>query len=392
MTRTIEEINAKIKAGKVVVATAEEVVGLVREKGVKAATQAVDVVTTGTFGPMCSSGVYFNIRQSTPKIKCGGGKVAFNGVPAYAGWAAADLLLGCTAVSEEDPRNAVYPGLFSYGGAHVIQDLVQGKVVKLTASTYGTDCYPRKEYSVELGLQDFASAVMFNPRNCYQLYNVAVNLGKRTIYTYMGVLKPGLGNANFATAGALSPLLKDPTLRTVGIGTRIFIGGTEGYVVWPGTQHVAEPQRLANGLPQSPSATLAVIGDLKRMNPQYLRAASIVGYGASLAIGIGIPIPVLDEQVMAHAAIPDAEITFPIVDYGEAYPLGRPGGLGRVSMAELLSGHIEVDGKRVSTGCLTSRAKAREVAAELKSRIQNGGFTLSRPVAPLPGAELAQGC
>ncbi len=392
MTRTIEEINAKIKAGKVVVATAEEVVGLVREKGVKAATEAVDVVTTGTFGPMCSSGVYFNIRQSTPKIKCGGGKVSINGVPAYAGWAAADLLLGCTAVSDEDPRNAVYPGLFSYGGAHVIQDLVQGKVVKIVASTYGTDCYPRKEYTVELGLQDFASAVMFNPRNCYQLYNVAVNLAKRTIYTYMGVLKPGLGNANFATAGELSPLLKDPTLRTIGIGTRIFIGGTEGYVIWPGTQHVAEPQRFDNGLPQSPSATLAVIGDLKRMNPQYLRAASIVGYGASLAIGIGIPIPVLDEQVMAHAAIPDAEITFPIVDYGEAYPLGRPGGLGRVSMAELLSGHIEVDGKRVSTGCLTSRAKAREVAAELKSRIQTGSFTLSRPVAPLPGAELAQGC
>lgn len=392
MTRTIEEINAKIKAGKVVVATAEEVVGLVKEKGVKAATEAVDVVTTGTFGPMCSSGVYFNIRQSTPKIKCGGGKATINGVSAYAGWAAADLLLGCSASSDEDPRNAVYPGLFSYGGAHVIQDLVQGKVVKLVASTYGTDCYPRKEYTVELGLQDFASAVMFNPRNCYQLYNVAVNLGKRTIYTYMGVLKPGLGNANFATAGELSPLLKDPTLRTVGIGTRIFLAGTEGYVVWPGTQHVAEPQRFDNGLPQTPSATLAVIGDLKKMSPQYLRAASIVGYGTSLAIGIGIPIPVLDEQVMAHAAIPDEEITFPIVDYGEAYPLGRPGNLGRVSMTELLSGHIEMDGKRVTTGCLTSRAKAREVAAELKSRIQNGSFTLSRPVAPLPGAELAPGC
>lgn len=391
MIRTIEEINAKIKAGKVVVATAEEVVGLVAEKGVSAAAKQVDVVTTGTFGPMCSSGAYFNIPQSTPKIKCGGGKVTFNDVPVYTGWAAADLYLGCTAMSDDDPRNAVYPGLFKYGGAHVIEELVSGKKVRLVAKTYGTDCYPRKEYSVEMGLADFNSAVLFNPRNAYQLYNVAVNLGERTIYTYMGVLRPRLGNANFSTAGALSPLLNDPLLRTVGLGTRIFLGGGDGYVVWPGTQHVAKPARDERGLPLTPSATLAVMGDLKAMSPRYLRGASLAGYGASLAVGLGLPIPVVDEQVMAHAAVRDEDITMPIVDYSEAYPLGRAGNLGRVSMAELMSGQIEVEGKKVSTGCLASRHRAREVAAELKTRIEQGRFLLSRPVAPLPGAELAEG-
>lgn len=269
MLRTIEEINAKIKSGKVVVATAEEVVGLVREKGVKKAALKVDVVTTGTFGPMCSSGAYFNIKQATPKIKCGGGRATMNDVPVYAGWAAADLCLGCTALPDEDPRNAVYPGLFKYGGAHVIEDLVSGKKVKLFVRAHGTDCYPRKEYATELSLKDFNEAVMFNPRNAYQLYNVAVNLSQRTIYTYMGVLRPRLGNANFSTCGALSPLLNDPKLRTVGIGTRIFMGGGEGYVVWPGTQHVADPQRDERGLPLSPSATLALIGDLKGMNPRF---------------------------------------------------------------------------------------------------------------------------
>ncbi len=391
MTRTIEEINAKIKAGKVVVATAEEVVGLVRDKGVAQAARQVDVVTTGTFGPMCSSGAYFNIKQSTPKIKCGGGKVTLNGVPAYAGWAAADLCLGCSALPDEDPRNAVYPGLFRYGGAHVIEDLVAGRKVRLVANAYGTDCYPRKEHTIELGLMDFNSAVMFNPRNAYQLYNVAVNLGEKTIYTYMGVLRGRIGNANYSTAGALSPLLKDPTLRTVGLGSRVFLGGTEGYVIWPGTQHVPNPERDANGLPLTPSATLGLIGDLKQMSPRFLRAASMVGYGATLAVGFGLPIPVLDEQVMAHAAIADADITYPIIDYGEAYPLGRPGNLGRVSMAELMSGQIEIDGKKVPTGCLASRARAREVALELKQRIHDGRFLLTRPVAPLPGAELAQG-
>jgi len=389
LIRTIEEINAKIKSGKVVVATAEEVVGLAREKGVAQAAKEVDVVTTGTFGPMCSSAAYINFRQSTPKIKCGGGRVTIDGVRAYAGFAAADVLIGCSALPNDDPRNAVYPGLFQFGGAHVIQKLVEGKKVKLEVRAYGTDCYPRREYTVELGLEDLNDAVLFDPRNAYQLYNVAVNLGEKTVYTYMGVLKARLGNANFSTAGALSPLLNDPKLRTIGIGTRIFLAGAEGYVAWPGTQHVARPQRDAKDLPLSPSATLALMGDLKQMEARYLRAASITGYGVSLSVGLGVPIPVLDEQVMVHCAVSDEDITYPIIDYGEAYPMGRPGNLGRVSMAELMSGHIEIDGKTVPTGCTTSRVYSRRIADELRQRILRGEFLLTRPVAALPGAELA---
>lgn len=389
MIRSIEEINAKIKSGKVVVATAEEVVGLVKEKGVKKAAAQVDVVATGTFGPMCSSGIYFNIKQPVPKIKLGGGQVFLNGVPGYAGFAAADVFLGCNALLDDGPRNQVYPGLFKYGGAHVIQELVSGKKVKFVAKAYGTDCYPSREYVAQLGLEDFNDAVMFNPRNAYQLYNVAVNLSKRTIYTYMGVLRPRLGNANFGTAGELSPLLNDPKLRTIGIGSKVFLAGAEGYVVWPGTQHVADPARNDKDLPLAPSATLALIADLNKVDAAYLRAASIVGYGASLALSVGIPIPVLDEQVMAHCAVSDQDITFPIVDYSEAYPLARQGNLGRVSMARLMSGRIEVDGKKVATGSMGSRVRSRQTAQELKRRLEEGSFLLTRPVAPLPGAELA---
>lgn len=388
MLRSIDEINAKIRSGKVVVATAEEVVGLVSDQGVKQTARQIDVVTTGTFGPMCSSGIYFNISQSTPKIKAGGGRATLAGVPLYAGWAAADLLLGATALPDEDPRNAVYPGLFKHGGAHVIEDLVKGAKLRLEVKAHGTDCYPRKEYAVELGLEDMVQATMFNPRNAYQLYNIAVNLSKTTIYTYMGVLKPGLSNANFATAGALSPLLNDPKLRTVGIGSRVFFCGAEGYVAYNGTQHVADPQRDERGLPVSPSATLALIGDLKEMSPQWMRAASLTGYGASLAVAFGLPIPVLDEQVIADASVTDQDITYPIVDYARNYPLGRVVDLGRASMAELMSGRIEINGKSVPTGSLTSRLMSRKVAMELKDRIKRSRFFLTRPVAALPGASL----
>ncbi|MBW1679420.1 MAG: hypothetical protein JRJ08_04650, partial [Deltaproteobacteria bacterium] len=56
MDKTIQQINEKIKKGEAVVLTAEEIIDIVDEKGAKKATEEVDVVTTGTFGPMCSSG------------------------------------------------------------------------------------------------------------------------------------------------------------------------------------------------------------------------------------------------------------------------------------------------------------------------------------------------
>ncbi len=386
MPKTIGEINQKIKTGQVVVVTAEEAVGLVRDKGVKAAAREVDVVTTGTFSPMCSSGICFNLKQPVPKMKFGGGRATLNDVPAYTGLAAADLFLGCNALPQDAPRNKVHPGLFKYGGAHVIHELVSGAKVDLAAEAYGTDCYPLRERRQKVGLEEMNDAVMMNPRNGYQNYNVAVNLSDKTIYTYLGRLQPRLGNANYCSAGVLSPLLKDPQFRTIGLGTAIFLCGARGYVVWPGTQHNPDPPRGDNGAPLVPAGTIAVMGDLKMMSPQWLRPMSFTGYGVTLAVALGIPIPILDEEVMARAAAPNEELFAPIVDYAEAYPQGTGEVIGRVSYAELFSGAIEIEGKKVPTGSFSSFSKARQVAGELKTRIASGQFKITRPVAPLPGA------
>ncbi|UCG54500.1 MAG: hypothetical protein JSV32_07955, partial [Dehalococcoidia bacterium] len=187
MAKTIAEINQKIKKGQAVVVTAEEIIDIVRKKGTKQAAQEVDVVTTGTFGPMCSSGAYFNIGHTQPRIKLGGGRVYINDIPVYAGLAALDIFLGATGIPDDDPRNKLYPGEFKYGGGHVIEELLAGKDVRLEASAYGTDCYPRKKLETLIKLVDLNEAVLFNVRNAYQNYNVAVNLSDSTIYTYMGV-------------------------------------------------------------------------------------------------------------------------------------------------------------------------------------------------------------
>ncbi|MCK4518994.1 MAG: homocysteine biosynthesis protein, partial [Candidatus Omnitrophica bacterium] len=354
-------------------------------KGVKKTAQEVDVVTTGTFSPMCSSGAYFNIGHSKPKIKAGGGTAFLNDIPAYTGFAAADLYIGAAALAGDDPKNKIHPGRFRYGGGHVIEDLVSGKDIRLNIVSYGTDCYPRQKLDTLINIKDINEAVLFNPRNCYQNYNVGINLSDEIIYTYMGALKPGLGNANYCSAGQLSPLLNDPFYKTIGIGTRIFLGGGVGYVAWQGTQHNPQVVRTKSGVPKTAAGTIAVIGDLKKMNSKYLKGASILGYGVSLTVGIGIPIPVLNEEVCRYAAVKDEDIYTRVVDYSKEKSKKLKVKLPEVNYAELKSGAIKIKDKEVPTASLSSYIKAKEIAGILKEWIKKGRFLLSEPVDMLPG-------
>ncbi len=387
MAKTIEEINERIKEGKAVVVTAAEIIDIVKQEGTKKAADKVDVVTTGTFAPMCSSGAYLNIGHSKPRTKLGGGRAYLNDVLAYTGFAAADLFIGTNALPDDDPRNRVHPGEFNYGGGHVIEELVTGKDIRLIATAYGTDCYPRKRLATWINIKDLNEAVLFNIRNAYQNYNVAVNLSGKTIYTYMGVLKPTLGNANYCSAGQLSPLFNDPYYKTIGIGTRIFLGGGIGYVAWQGTQHNPNVPRTEGGVPTRSSGTLAVIGDLKQMLPRWLVGTSMLGYGCTLTVGIGVPIPILSEEIVRYTAVTDSEIFAPVVDYSEAYPQLKPDILGEVSYAQLKSGKVMVQDKEVPTASLSSYSRAVEIATLLKEWILSGKFLLTKPVAPLPGVE-----
>lgn len=385
--KTIEEINEKIKKGKVVVVTAEEMIEITKDKGTKKASEYVDVVTTGTFGPMCSSGMFINVGHSKPRIKIGGGKCYLNDVPAYCGLAAVDIYVGATASPDDDPRNTVYPGAFKYGGGHVIEDFISGKNINLVATAYGTDCYPRKKIETFINKTNVNEAYLYNPRNDYQNYNVAVNATDRMIHTYMGVLKPHLSSANYCSAGQLSPLLKDPKYRTIGIGTRLFLGGGIGYVAWYGTQHNPNVSRSPDGLPRAGAGTLAVIGDAKQMSGEFIKGASFIGYGATMFVGIGIPIPIIDEEMAYFTSRSDEDFWAQVVDYGSDYPNREPKGLCEVNYAQLKSGSIIVNGKEVPTFPISSYSKAITIATTLKEWISSARFLLTNPVEPLPGID-----
>ena len=370
MAKTIEQINERIRSGKAVVCTAEEAIDLVRSKGAEKAAEEVDVVTTGTFGAMCSSGAFLNFGHSDPPIRmC---NIRVNGVEAYGGLAAVDTYVGATAVSET---------IKGYGGAHVIEDLLAGKRIELEAWGPGTDCYVRKNIRTSFTLDELNEAYIYNPRNSYQNYGIATNTSDRTLHTYMGKLLPRMKNATYSSAGQLSPLLNDPHLDTIGAGTRIFLGGGIGYVAWQGTQfNTQKPEK--NGVPISGSRTLALIGDMKQMSNKYIRGLDIYGYGTSMAVGVGVPIPILNADIMKNCAISDEEIFANMMDYSITSS-SRPA-MQQYSYADLRSGSIEYEGHTIRTSPLSSYKYARAIANELKDWIEKGEFELTVPSFSLP--------
>ena len=372
MSKSYDEIRKKTMDGDVVVMTAQEFKEYVKANGVKKAAKYVDIVTTGTFGAMCSSGAYFKFGHSDPPIKMQ--KIWMDGIPAYAGLAAVDAYLGATELDETNNM--------MHGGAHVIEDLVRGKAVRLKATAYGTDCYPKKEIDTYVSLKTVNQAVLLNFRNCYQNYAVATNSGSRTLYTYMGKLLPEYGNATYSSAGELSPLMNDPYYRSIGIGTRIFLGGAQGFVIWEGTQFNPGVPRTPAGVPKRAAGSIAVIGDLKQMSSEFLRGLTFTRYGTSLGLGIGIPIPILDEEMARACAITDDQIVTAMFDYSQ--PTRSRTVLKEITYAELRSGEIELKGKQIPTSSLSSLYKARQISQILKSQIQKGEFMIEKPVQNLP--------
>ncbi|OCQ98752.1 hypothetical protein BCD64_22105 [Nostoc sp. MBR 210] len=374
--RTIAEINEKISRQRAVVLTVEEVKARVAEVGVSKVAKEVDVITTGTFEPMESSGAILNLGHTDPPIKIR--RCWIDGVPAYSGFGAVDLYLGASCAVETMDGEEIR----ERGGGHVIEDLIAGKQVQVRAQGQVTDCYPRATFETTITRDTINQFYLFNPRNLYQNFIVGVNGGDRPLFTYLGPLQPHLGNAVYSNPGAISPLFNDPDLQLIGIGTRIFLGGGIGYIAWEGTQHFPLQKRLANRTPIGPAATLALIGDAKQMSASWVRGCYFKSYGPSLMLGVGIPFPVLNETVVEHCAVQDKDLVAPIVDF--SIPRRVRPTFGLVSYAQLKSGRLIIENKTVRAAPLASMSLSRQVAAELKQWIAAGTFTLTEPVAPIP--------
>ena len=245
-----------------------------------------------------------------------------------------------------------------------------------------TDCYPRASFENTITKDTINQFYLFNPRNLYQNFIVGVNGGDRTLFTYLGPLQPRLGNAVYSNPGAISPLFNDPDFQAIGIGSKIFLGGGIGYIAWEGTQHFPLQKRLPNQTPIGPAATVALIGDAKQMNARWVRGCYFRNYGSSLMLGVGVPLPVLNEAVIERCKVIDRELVAPVIDF--SIPRRVRPTFGLVTYEQLKQGKILLEGQAVRTAPLASISLSRQIALELKQWIETGEFTLTEPVASLP--------
>jgi len=366
--KSIDEINRRIKEKKVICLTATQAKALVSQEGPKSLAEKCDIVTTATYSPMCSSGVFINAGHTNPHMKMQ--RVFLDEVQAYGGIATADFYLGATQESDYDHR---------YGGAHVICKLVKGEKIKFTAEGTPTDCYPKNHFSKEITINDLNQVYFYNPRNCYQNYTAVCNSSQKELKTYMGSVLPDLASINYAGCGEISPLLNDPYLQTIGIGTRIFFCGGDGYISWEGTQFNSEVERdKKTNLPFRPSATLSITADLRQVRPEWISPIYINGYGVSLYIAIGIAIPVLNLDMARALSIRNKDIMTEVYDFASGQTLGT------LNYEQLHENKAVLANKRPTTRTMTKIKQAQKITEILKTRIEQGLFELTRPVRRLP--------
>lgn len=118
------------------------------------------------------------------------------------------------------------------------------------------------------------------------------------------------------------------------------------------------------------------------MSNEFIKATSFKRYGPSLCVGIGIPIPVLDEEMMEYIAVRNKDIQTYVYDYGiqrRDKPIIR-----MVNYEELRSGEILINGKSVKTMPISSLSKAMNIMKILKGWIGSGNFCLQEPIQMLP--------
>jgi len=114
--------------------------------------------------------------------------------------------------------------------------------------------------------------------------------------------------------------------------------------------------------------------------------ASILGYGCSLVVGVGIPIPILDEEMAQFTGVSDQDIVTQVKDY--SFTVKEP--ICEVNYAQLRSGTIRVDDREIPTVPLSSYVRAKEIAETLRSWIEKGEFILGEPQKMLPSVGRAE--
>ena len=413
--RTIEEINQKIKGEDANVLTAEEVSRLVRE-GNTPKVEDVDIVTTGTCGIMSGTAAILHVPVADPGAFKKAKSILLNGIPGYPGpcpneWlGSVDMIIYGTAHSIYDSN---------YGGGFLFKDLVGGNEIDVEVESTDGELIKSKTNINEMG-----TAQMIGTRMAFKNYNSFTNPSNEIVSSIFHAIDmdgPFKG-LSVSGCGQLNPLQNDPLMKTICSGAKILLNNSEGIVIGHGTRSSDEKPNMM------------ITADMKQMDAHYLGGFK-TGAGPEVFDSVAAAIPILDENILELTFIQNHNIKLPIADirgrhkilgftdYGEVWedsdertvyhpedclncetcivrercPTGaysdtlntkRCFGCGMCAYScpnnafTMKSGNVSFKVENRSIGmpiiCRQSDIKrARELAAILKKKIENGDFILN---------------
>ncbi|MCD4800184.1 MAG: methanogenesis marker 16 metalloprotein [Methanococcoides sp.] len=310
MEQSIEQINRKIEKGDAVVLTAQQVCDLV-DSGEDIRAEDVDVVTAATRAIM--SGTYailsFPVESSHSFLRAK--EVYMNGVPAHVGpcpnerLGILDLMLFGTDHSVDDSR---------YGAGHLFRDLAEGLSVEVKVVTDKGESFKTK-----VTLDDMPYAMLYGTRHAFKNYSAFVNTSDEPAASIFHAMEfgPRLTEATISGCGQINPVKNDPLLESIGIGTRMLMNGSEGFIMGSGTRSSAEKPNLT------------AFADMHGMKPEYM-GGFFTSAGPECIVSWAVPVPVTSDSVLESIKERDRQLKMPVMavdkracvgysDYGDVW-------------------------------------------------------------------------
>ncbi|EKQ55742.1 MAG: putative methanogenesis marker 16 metalloprotein [Methanobacterium sp. Maddingley MBC34] len=292
--KSIHDINQKIKKGEATILTAEEVTRLVMD-GEEPTVEDVDVVTTGTCGIMSGTAAIFHLPVGEPGSFKKARKITLNGIPGFPGpcpneWlGSVDLMIYGTSHSITDPQ---------YGGGFLFKDLLRGEEIEIKVEDIAGNIIKST-----VTLNDFGTAQMIGTRFAFKNYTAFINPGPDSVSSIFNAvdMEGNLKGISFSGCGELNPLQNDPQLNSIRKGTRLLINNSEGLFISTGTR----------SRPEKPN--MMITADMKDMDPHYLGGFR-TGAGPEVYNSVATAIPIMDDEILQKTFIKNEDIPLPIAD------------------------------------------------------------------------------
>ncbi len=368
--RSEAELQQRQRAGDLQVRSGRGFRALVASEGLAAAYAATDVVVAANAEFTDQASLQLSLGPTDPPIRLR--DVRLDGVAGLGSSGSGGITLPIGGGLGDPPR---------HGGAQVLGTLLAGREVELVASGEATVLHPRREWQTRLTLERIGVARLLLHRAIAENGVVAVSSAEGVTHTPFGPLLGPYDSALYGSGGSRSIGLSMPGLALLGPGSPVLVGGAIGWVLGAGSGHQPQTRRLPSGHARGPGAVAAVSVDLTDVRADWIRPCSFDGHGSALLVAIAAPIPLINVAVARRAAVSDAELEAPVLDFSIPRRI-RPS-FGFVTYSQLLAGEIQVDGRQLRCAPAHSPRLADEINAELIELLCSGRFPLRLPTVPL---------